>query len=293
MLGNAAEAGRVLVYLTDAAAAVDAAGEGKTGTDRTEARQEAALKRSILLVERTKTPAPGTAALSKACGAGYDMVVNFGEVAQHGQAKGRETGPAAGAQGGDALVKPSNLAPFLRDLKRAAAQATTALEGKTTVAGGDVPLHLEMLFAGKASPTTKQILSGCSTGEESRDTAQKFREILHLLGPKTCALVMMRAELRTALGPIFGGIAARCNEEEAEKVAAASAAEDAPFAMDTEEREDASAGAPDTSVRKRAERASSKGKAEQGKDKKVPSKRVGSDVMGAKNTPRHKAAKKK
>lgn len=188
VLGSKDTLTRRLSFLVKAAAAVDVAGAGKEGSERTQKRLTAAFQHGVRLVPCTRTPESGTAALSKACGAGYDMVVKIGAITQYGQTKGRETGPAAGAGGGDAEVSPSQLVAVLNDLKKAA------------VEGGAELVRLELLFAGKASSGVQQILAGEAVNTDIADA----------LAPRSCALVLMRAELDTALGSVFGGIAARC-----------------------------------------------------------------------------------
>lgn len=278
-----------------AAAAVDAAGKPKAGSERTKSRRDAAFKNGIQLVKRTNTPAPGTAALSKAGEPGFDMVVQVGDVAHHGQTKGREVGPAAGAQG-DAPVIPSEVRDILKGLKTAisgqdgetpaavkrkaedekgnasdAAEGEAAMpkgknkkaaaaRGKDTVAKEataaaaatsataataaigvpvDAVMRLELLFAGRVSTSFEEILAGCPKGDA--DTQKMSDEISRELGDKSSAVVMMRAELKDALGPAFGGIAARCHKDSAKKVAGAAAATGAAVgsavSMDEEEDE--------------------------------------------------------
>ncbi len=99
------------------------------------------------------------------------MVVKVGDVAQHGQTKGREAGPAAGAEGGDADVMPAQLSTFLRDLQMAA-----VTPGAPTADGHmePVPFHLELLCAGKASPGVKQILAGDTSHTTYKEIVERL-----------------------------------------------------------------------------------------------------------------------
>ena len=199
VLGSGGRASRMLTSLAAAAAAVDAAGTGKEGSSRTEARQKAALKEGFRLVARTQTPLPGTAALSPNNTQGSDAVICFAEGVYHGQCKGRATGPAAGTGGGDAKVSPSHLLAYLGGLNKSA--------------GDEHPACLELLLAGRASAGVQSILAGSM----EPDFAAKLSETL---GADDCAIVMTREHLADALGVSFGGIAARCMEQGAgEKMA--------------------------------------------------------------------------
>ena len=110
------------------------------------------------------------------------------------QTKGRKAGPGAGASGGDRAIQEGGLKEVAENLKVAVLRFWKG------------PVLLELLFAGRASRGCQKVLDG----EKSNET---LREIVQVLGPYGYAIVMMRAELDSALGRVFGGIAARCGED--------------------------------------------------------------------------------
>ncbi len=118
VLGSRNTATQVLASLLAAAAAVDATGKGGSGC--VEAREEAAYREGFKLVARTRTPLPGTAALSPKSQESSVRVVTFVEGALHGQCKGHRTGSGTEASGAVTKVSRSRLLKHLAGLKKSA-----------------------------------------------------------------------------------------------------------------------------------------------------------------------------
>ena len=187
MLGDCVDAMETLPGLRAAAAAVDAAGAGKVGQERSEARQAAALREGYRLVKRLQVPTPSPAALSLRSKEGSTAVLCFAaQFTIHGQCKGRQI-----------EVSPGQTADFLAKLKRAAIKSNPEL-----------PARMELLLAGSASDDTKAMKWASKIGgeKEKRELSEKA------LTGKDFAIVLKREHLSDALGPVFGDIAARCTE---------------------------------------------------------------------------------
>jgi hypothetical protein len=112
------------------------------------------------------------------------------------QAKGQTAGPAAGNAGGDADLQPGAVYKIFK-----AMVSKTANDAPT-------PIGYELLSTKNPSPSLRGMVQGVtnSSPKASTDGLQK----LATLGG--CKLLLTREMLRDAMGPIFGGIAARCTE---------------------------------------------------------------------------------
>lgn len=187
MLGNEARAHQELTALAKAFAYVRKAAqrtEQENSAKKLHQRHQQAAKHAVKLVPPIDEIAvPNTAALflSKVF-PGFDIWIRFGMQVYLGQCKG-VLEPEK-----DRKVKYSDAKVWLQKMFQ-------ATEKKIKLPAGCAYISFELLVA-RPVPA---------------DCLKKMRN--QLSGASSCIVLISKAELKTALGPIFGGIAARCTKD--------------------------------------------------------------------------------
>jgi hypothetical protein len=210
VLGNEIAAEAQPPEFTAALRAVDDAGaaafntaiaEGKSveiaATAKTEARAAAALVHAPRLVARTRRVAAGQAAIMGTHEKADDAAIMLQLLAVILQFKAKTTGPAAGVPGGDATMGPQQIATFI---------AAMAKKPRHTAAE---QYAFELVTLSRA-PSAASALTGRKSGGHFENGAQLDEVDLG----NNFALVITRETVPSALGDVFGGVAARCDVKE-------------------------------------------------------------------------------
>lgn len=225
VVGDQAQAQAVVHALANAAESVDRAGiaaAADIGSEfgnaaRAEARQKAALELVSKIAARTTTPRPGEVALTTNCKFAVDMVCNFfkGEPAVLlGQCKGKKTGLAAATNGGDLTMSVSEAEKYMQNMVTvgnvgfARAQALNNPDQCADPPSAEPIVGLighELLTARRAGPSLSNLWTLPAALHEHRELCNALAE-----SRAPFVIVIAREHMMGALGPIFGGIAARC-----------------------------------------------------------------------------------
>ena len=165
---------------------------------KTEARSETALSHCPRLVSRTRQLNVGEAAIMGTHEEADDASVSLPELALIMQAKCKMSGVAAAQPGGDESMGPGLVVQYLNAM---AEKPRGEIEGE---------LALELLTFSRA-PSVVTVLTASTVDLDQRvkKAAATLAELEVKLGDK-CGVVITREGLSSALGDIFGGIAARC-----------------------------------------------------------------------------------
>lgn len=181
-------------------AVADGLGDEAAAIAKTKARAETALSHCPRLVSRTTQLRVGEAVITGTHETADDAAVALDGLALIMQFKGKMTGVAAAQPGGDESMGPGLVERYLKAM---AEKPRDEMKGE---------LAMELLTFSRA-PSVATVLTASSTaGLDQRATkaAATFAELEVKLGRK-CGVVVTREVLSSALGDIFGGIAARCN----------------------------------------------------------------------------------
>jgi hypothetical protein len=231
-LGEAAAGQAVLKAMEDAAAAVKEAGEkariaGATHSDAkemmSEARYKAALSATMLLVERQKVranAAKGTAGFCQHGAAALDGWVRLPDGTFYlMQCKGKETGAGVGQPGGDEPRAAGELVGYWKHMLEVAGKGYPlydyehSRERKKRPPPRAEPLAVrafELLSAASSAPNVAKLWSA---NAQEQQEARNHIEGQVGLKDRVSLVLIAREQLYQALGPIFGGIAARCVAE--------------------------------------------------------------------------------
>jgi hypothetical protein len=120
----------------------------------------------------------------------------------HFQGKGQEAGGAAGRSGGDSELQPAAVLKIFEKMSK--------------VKTGDSAI-CELLSTKSPSPSLLGVTAKRGTRtekEEKSKPVQKALIRLEALPINTAVVLLTRQCLKQAMGPIFGGIAARCSRED-------------------------------------------------------------------------------
>lgn len=187
MLGHEARAHQELTALAKASAYVRKAAQ-RTGDENSAkklyGRHQEAAKHAVKLVPPVDEIAlPNTAALflSKVF-PGFDIWIRFGMHVYLGQCKG--------------VLKPE------KDRKVKYSEAKVWLQKMFQATEKKIALPTGCAYLGSELLVARPVPADC---------LKKMR--VQLSGASSCIVFISKAELKTALGPIFGGIAARCTKD--------------------------------------------------------------------------------
>lgn len=154
---------------------------------------EAHTAPTFRVLQRGKPPPevrPPTGALLTRGADGNDAWACFAPGFYYMQSKGQQTGAAVGADGGDNTKGPSDLAADLRSMKKSFSNAVA----------------YELLTTKRVPHPDDVLVPGAHVTDKRRGSD---RSELRTLPEATTYVVISRENLSQALGPIFGGIAAR------------------------------------------------------------------------------------
>jgi hypothetical protein len=181
-------------------AVAEGLGDEAAAIAKTGARAETALSHCPRLVSRTTQLRAGEAVITGTHEKADEAAVALTDLALIMQFKGKMTGVAAAQPGGDESMGPKLIETYLKAM---AEKSRGEIKGE---------LAVELLTSSRAPSVATVLTTSSTAGLDHRATevAAKFAELEVKLGDK-CALVVTREVVSSALGDIFGGIAARCS----------------------------------------------------------------------------------